>query len=195
MPSLIGLASIPSGPGIGPMFSIISGNQQQAAATDQANSLSKESTFAYEQSLLEAAQNDYNVTKTKASQDAQFASSGVTLAGSPLGILTETQSLGNQVSNAIKLRGQLQSDLYSEQGLQMLRQGSAAAFAGQAGALNDTYQYKLQKAQATNQAWAGALSFGLSAAGGLAGSAFGGFGGGSDPYNFGGGGGGVPGGV
>ena len=163
MPSLIGLASLPSGPGIGPQFSIISGNQQQAADVTQATDLASQSTYAYQQSLLEAAQNDYNVTKTKASQDAQFASSGVTLAGSPLGILTETQSLGNQVSNAIKLQGSLQSKLLSDQGLMMLRSGSAAAFGGQADALNQTYQYKLQKAQATNQAIAGALSFGGSA--------------------------------
>lgn len=154
---------MPSGPGIGPMFSIISGNQQQEAANEQASDLGQESTYAYENSLVQAAANDYQTRKAQGTQNAQFGASGVTLAGSPLGILTETQQLGNQVSTAIKKQGALQSTLYSDQALQVLRQGSAAAFAGQAGALDQQYQYKLQKAQTVNSAIAGAASFGIGA--------------------------------
>ncbi len=149
------LASMPSGPGIGPMFSKISGSQQQAAYTDQATATSQQATFAYQQGMLQAAQNDYAVTKAKSTQDAQFNSSGVTLSGSPLAILTETQGLGNQVSTAYRLQGTLQSQLLGEQGLQYLRSGSAAAFSGQADADNMNYQFELQKAQTVDSAIAG----------------------------------------
>lgn len=180
-----GLRSMPNGPGISPMMSVIAGGQQQFAYQQEANAESQQSTFALQDSLLQAAQNDYNVQKVKAEQDAQYAVSGVNISGSPLAVMTETQMLGDQVSNQIRQRGQLESMLYSEQGLQYLRQGSAAAFSGIADAMNYNYQYQLQKAEATNSAIgagisgigaaAGALS-GAKGLGGSIGSLFSGFG-------------------
>lgn len=168
MQGLMGLMSMPTGPGIGPMFSVISGQQQQQAYNTEAGELSQEAAYSIESSQLAAAQNNYQVAKTMGTQEAQFGAAGVTMAGSPLGILTETQQLGGQVSNAILLQGQLQSALQSEQGLQMLRQGSAAAFAGQANAMQDNYNYQLQKAQTVDAAIGGLGQAGMNAAMGLA---------------------------
>ncbi len=155
------MASQPNGPGIGPQMSIIQGQQQQTAYDAEAASLGQESTDAYKFGLEERAQNDYKVASQKAHQNAQFGQSGVELSGSPLGILGETQALGDQVSRMIMERATAQSDLYSEQGLQMLRSGSAAAFGGQAKAIDMTYQYQLQKAQNTNSAWGSILDGGI----------------------------------
>lgn len=160
----VGVQALPTGPGIGPEFSEISGQQQQQAADAQATDLGQESTYAIQTSLMQAAQNDYAVTKQQASQNAQFSTSGVTLAGSPLGILNETQELGAQVSNQIRLQGQLQSQLYSDQGLAMLRQGSAAAFAGQANALQDQFSYESQKSQAMASLYGAQVQGSLAAA-------------------------------
>lgn len=153
---------MPSGPGPAGTLSELSGYQQQNAYNAEAQSLSQESTYAYQYGQLQAAQNDYQVQKTMGTQAAQFGASGVTLSGSPLGILTETQQLGNQVSSMYRQQGTLQSQLLEEQGLQMLTSGSAAAFSGQAQALTDQYNYKVQKAQTVDEAIA---SFGQSASG------------------------------
>ena len=185
-----GLRAAKAGPGIGPLYSILSGNEQQAAANVEANAIGRMSDFAYEQSLREAAQKDYEVTKVKEQQALDYASRGVTLAGSPMAVLTETQQLGDQESAAIRRRGQEQADLYSVQGLQMLRRGSAAAFGGFANALQSQFSSKQQSQMLKTQAiqsglkGAGAFVSGIGASG--IGKLFGGGGGGggSTPFDF-----------
>jgi hypothetical protein len=173
MAGLIGLAAIPSGPGPAPLMAKISGYQQQIAYQNEADALGQQSTYAYKYGLEQAAQNDYAVQKTMGTQAARFGAAGVTLSGSPLGILTETQQLGNVVSSMYKEQGTLQSNLLQEQGLQMLRAGSAAAFGGQATAISDQYNYEVQKAQAVDAAIGGAIGSTFSAIGGGIGGALG----------------------
>lgn len=160
------LLSMPSGPGPAGTFAEISGYQQQNAYNAEATALGQESTYAYQYGQLQAAQNDYMVQKTMGTQAAQFGASGVTLSGSPLGILTETQQLGNQVSSMYRQQGTLQSQLLQEQGLQMLTAGNAAAFGGQAQNLMDIYNYKVQKAQTVDSAIFGGIGSAISAIGG-----------------------------
>ncbi|MBX9688201.1 MAG: hypothetical protein K2X27_15945 [Candidatus Obscuribacterales bacterium] len=164
-------------PGIAPLMYMISGQEQQQAARDEAGNLSAQSRLAYEQSLLDAQQKQREYTAFKEQQALKFASSGVTLQGSPLGILEETQQLGQQEQSAILRRGQEVSSLYEQQGLQMLRRGSAAAFGGFAQSLQSQYQSQVQAAQSRNQAVQTGLS-GLQAGIQGLGAAFGGRGGG-----------------
>lgn len=146
-------AKAASSPGIAPLMYMISGQEQQQAANAEANNLATQSSLAYEQSLLDAQQNDRQVTQFKEDQALRFASSGITLGGSPLAVLESTQQLGNQQSNAILRRGKEVSGLYEQEGLQMLRQGSAAAFGGFAQALQSQFQSKVQQYQLSNQAF------------------------------------------
>ncbi len=176
---------MPNGPGPGPTFDKIAGQQQQQAYDAQAQSLGEQSNFAYLYGLEQKAQNDYAVTKFRATQEAQYSASGVDIKGSPLGVLTETQMLGDQVSNMIMQRANLESNLYSEQGLQALRAGAFANFSGQAQSDIATYNYQVQRAQAGNAA----IGAGIQGVGALASGIGGLFGGGG---SSGGGGGGYP---
>lgn len=148
---IMGMGSRPAGPGIAPLMHIMAGREQQAAAQAEAASLSKQSSIAYEESLMEAARKEYQYKQFKEKQALKFASSGVTLAGSPLGILAETESLGAQEVGAIKRRGEALSGLYEAEGLQMLRRGSSAAFSGFAQAMQSEYDAKVQAYQHSQQ--------------------------------------------
>lgn len=155
---LFGAGQQAAGPGLAPLMYNLSGQQQQQADDAQATSLSQESSEAYQYSLQQAAMNDYQVTQTKDNQALQFASSGVTLAGSPLGIMAETQGLGNMVSANIRQQGLNQAQLLSEQGLQMLRQGSNAQIMGVAQGLQSQYQSQVQQYQQQQQNMQSGLS-------------------------------------
>ncbi|MBX9937658.1 MAG: hypothetical protein K2Y32_00310 [Candidatus Obscuribacterales bacterium] len=148
---IMGMGSRPAGPGIAPLMYIMSGREQQAAAQAEAASLSKQSSIAYEESLMEAARKEYQVRQFREQQALKFASSGITLQGSPLGVLAETEALGAQEVSAIKRRGEALSGLYEAEGLQMLRRGSAAAFSGFAQAMQSEYDAKVQAYQHSTQ--------------------------------------------
>jgi len=168
------MKSMPNGPGIAPMMDVIAGQQEQQAYNFQAQLEQQQAGFALLTSKIQASQNDYEWQKAMTDQEAEFSASGVTLQGSPLAVMTETAVRGQDVSNMIRLQGAEQSLLMGEQGLNYLRQGDAAAFAGEANSLNDLYNYQLGRAQAYNSA----VGAGLSGLGAAAGLAFGGGGGG-----------------
>lgn len=169
-------AKAAASPGIAPLFYQISGYQQQNAAIDESNMLARQSNLAYEQSLIEAAQSDREWRAFRDQQALEFTDNGLTLQGSPLGVLTETAILGSQRTEAIKRRGEEVAGLYEMQGLQMLRQGSAAAFGGFAQALQSNFEAANRSANLRSQAFQTGLS-GLKA--GI--SAFGSLGGGAAP--------------
>lgn len=151
-------AKAAASPGISPLMYMLSGQEEQAAARAEASALSRQSSLAYEQSLLEAAQKERQVTAFKEQQALKFASSGMTLEGSPLAVLEETRALGQQETDAIRRRGEEVSRLYEMEGLQMLRRGSAAAFGGFANALQSQFQSQQQAAAMKNQAFQSGLS-------------------------------------
>lgn len=160
---------MPKGPGPGPTFDIIAGKEQEKAYDEQAKQFGEQSNFAYLYGLEQERQNDYMVTKFKAQQESQFAAGGVDISGSALAVMTETQTLGDQMSKMIRKKADLESNLLEEQGLQALRSGSFAAFSGQARADIATWNYQVAKAQAQN----GAIGAGIAGVGGVA-SALGG---------------------
>ncbi len=146
-----GLRGAKVGAGIGPLFSILSGQEQQAAAQEEARLLGKQADIAFSESLREAARVDREVNSFKEEQAVRFARNG-SLEGSPLGVLTETAILGREQSNAVKNRGDALSGLLSAQGLQMLRRGSAASFGGFASALQQQFESQMQSKQVKEQA-------------------------------------------
>lgn len=145
-------AEQPTGPGIAPLMYLISGKEEQTAARAEAENLGRQGVMAYEQAQLEAAQKERQVRAFREEQALKFASSGITLQGSPLGVLEETRALGQQEVDAIRRRGEQVAKLYEEEGLQMLRRGSAAAFGGFANAMQSNWQSQMQAATQKNQA-------------------------------------------
>jgi len=158
-----GAKSVASGGGLSALMYQIAGQEQQGAYRDEAAMLGRQAGLAYEQSLVEAAQLERQTKAFREEQALRFASSGITLAGSPLGVLEETRALGAQSADAIRTRGREVSNLYEMQGLQMLRQGSAAAFAGVAQGLTSKYNAQMQAWQLSQ----GAAQAGFAGAGAL----------------------------
>ncbi len=140
------------GPGLAPQMYMLSGQEEQAAAKSEADALSRQASLAYEQSLQDAAQKERQGRAIKEEQALRMASNGITLAGSPLGVLEETRALNQQEADAIKRRGEEVSALYEAEGLQMLRKGSAAAFGGFANSLQSQFQSQVQGYQQGLQA-------------------------------------------
>lgn len=146
------------GSGMAQLMYMLSGQEQQTAAREEAAQYSKQASLAYEQSLIDANQQERQFRSFKEEQALRFASSGGS-GGSQLAVLEETEQLGQQEVNATKRRGREVSGLLEMQGLQMLRQGSAAAFSGFAQGLNSRYEgeqrAKQLKTQATQSGLAG----------------------------------------
>lgn len=153
-------------PGIAPMFYRLSGEDQRTAAQEEAQSLGRQSLLSYEDSLaearyleLEAQQTERRGRAFKEEQALNFAHSGVTLEGSPLGILEETSQLVAQEASFLRRRGTEQvrrglevSRLLEMEGLQMLRRGSAAAFSGFAQALQSEFETSTRNRMAEYEA-------------------------------------------
>lgn len=147
-----GLRGAKVGPGIGPMFSVLAGQEEAAAARAEAGLLGQQSDIAFTEAQREAARKAREVRAFREQQAAEFASGGGLLAGSKLAVLAETEILGQQEVSAIKRRGQAQADLFSAQGLQLLRRGSAAAFGGIAQSLQQQFASDTQAFAARGQA-------------------------------------------
>lgn len=176
-----GLGAAKQGPGIGPLFSIISGNEQKAAYDQEAWAIGRQADIIYEEGMREAARTAYNVKKFKEQQALDFASSGGTLQGSPMAVLTETAILGAQEVAAIRRRAEAQNELLTASGLQMLRRGNFASFSGQANALQQEFNAQSRAADLKQQAFSTGLQ-GLGAGIGAVGSLFGGGGGGGSAF-------------
>jgi hypothetical protein len=153
-----GLRGAKAGAGIGPLFSVLSGQEEQRAAQEEGRLLGTQSDLAFTESLRSAAQKEREVKAFQEQQSLDFASSGITLQGSPLGVLEETRFRGAQEVKAIRDRGEALSGLLSAQGLQMLRRGSTAAFGGFAGALQQQFQNKMNSAAMKEQGIQAGLS-------------------------------------
>lgn len=165
---LFGMSAKPAGPGIAPMMYMLAGDEEQAAYRNEAAMTSRQSAFAYEQSLAEAYQKDYQVRSYRDEQALKFASQGMTLEGSPLGVLEETRQLGAQEVEAIRRQGREASGLYEMQGLQLLRQGSAAKFNGFAKALQSHWNAQVEAYNIKNQQLQGGMAGIGAAASGVA---------------------------
>lgn len=147
-----GLRGARAGAGIGPLFSVLSGQEQQQAARGEAGLLGRQADIAFEESLREAARVDRQVKSFREQQALEFASSGGLLAGSPLGVLEETRRLGQMEVDAIRRRGEALSGLLGAESLQMLRRGSAASFGGFANSLQQQFASKVRSASLTEEA-------------------------------------------
>ena len=160
----MGMRQKAAGPGLGPLMYQMAGNEQQAAARDEANALSRQGSLAYEDALLEAARIEYQGKAFKEDQALKMASNGSFLTGSNLGVLYETQALTDMEANAARKRGSELSKLYEMQGLAMLRRGSAAAFSGMVSSMQSQYESRVQaynQGQANMSAGLAGISSGI----------------------------------
>lgn len=116
--------------------SIVQGIQANSAYTDQGIALMKQAQIAQQESEYAAAQKQREVDKTAARQVMAMAKNGVvTSAGSPLEVLYETMTLGQQEVDAIRRQGIAQADLYKTNANTAFNNGRSSLFGGVSNAL------------------------------------------------------------
>lgn len=91
--------------------SILGGIMQNTQASNEADRIKQQAQIALAESRQAAAQRAYDVTKFQSEQAHKFASSGITLEGSPAIVLEETRRLGQQEVDALTRSGNAKYNL------------------------------------------------------------------------------------
>lgn len=94
---------------------IIKGFQARSAANSEADRLREQANIALQESRRDAEQQAREITSFQSSQAHTYASSGITLEGSPVVVLEQTRKLGQQQVDAVIRRGMAQSNLINQQ--------------------------------------------------------------------------------
>lgn len=110
--------------------SIMGGIAANNAAKAEARNLEEQGRLAQEEHNREAARRAEEVRKFHRTQSLAFLKNGVTLAGSPLLVLDETMTQGQEEVNAISKSGDAQRTLYNQRAAQTVNSGRAALIGG-----------------------------------------------------------------
>lgn len=117
--------------------SIVKGIQQNSAYTDHGIALMKQAQIAQYENDLAIRQKQREVDKAAARQVMAMAKNGMdTSAGSPLEILHETATLGQEEVNALRLQGQAQVYKYRTDANTAFNSGRSALIGGAANAVS-----------------------------------------------------------
>lgn len=119
---------------------------QNQAARSEAGLLEQQANIALQEGEAAAKKKAREVRQIAGEQSQSYASSGITLEGSPAEVLAETRRLGQEEVNAEKRRAESQARLLRTQALRTKSAGRMAMFSGLAatgfGALNDYVRYR-----------------------------------------------------
>lgn len=116
--------------------SIMRGVQANSAYTDQGIAMMKQAQIAQFESDYAAKQKQREVDKAAARQVMAMSKNGlVTSAGSPLEVLYETMTLGQEEVEAIKRQGAAQVDMYKANANTMFNNGRSELLGGATDAL------------------------------------------------------------
>jgi len=115
---------------VGAASSVASGYSAKQAARREAGALQEQGNLALEESRLAAQQRADEVRKTAKKQKLAFLKNGVTLEGSPLLTIQETERQGQQEVDAIIKRGYALNDLYATRASITENQGRAQFIGG-----------------------------------------------------------------
>jgi TRAP-type mannitol/chloroaromatic compound transport system substrate-binding protein len=111
------------------MTGLYSGMQKQQAYDTEAGADQAQAQQAINAASLQMQQKAIQVQQTAGQQGEEYASSGVTLQGTPAEIMAQTRNLGAQEVKAIGNKGSLDAQLKNTQ-------ANAAQAAGRASILN-----------------------------------------------------------
>jgi hypothetical protein len=121
--------------GIGPsilggVFDVLGGFQAEQAYNSQAGALQAQSDQAIRAAIMNAQAKANDVRQIAGEQQEQYASSGVTLAGTPAQVLADTRFKGQQEVNAIQQQGAFQAQLMRTQANQARSSGRSSMLGG-----------------------------------------------------------------
>lgn len=120
------MAALAAFAAISAFSSILGGIMQNKAANTEAGNIQQQAQIALQESRQAAAQRAYDVTKFQSEQAHKFASSGITLEGSPAMVLEETRRLGQQEVDSLTRSGNAKYNLLMLQSQQTKNAGRAA---------------------------------------------------------------------
>lgn len=101
------------------------GFSAMSASRNEAAMMNRQADLALQEAQAEAEQKRRQVMLFRESQAQGYNSSGVTLEGSPLVVLSDTVAQGNQEIAAILKRGKAMSDLYKAKASQTRSSGTS----------------------------------------------------------------------
>lgn len=110
--------------------SIMGGISANKAAKQEAGFLQEQGRIAQQEADREAALHAEDVRKFQRNQAVAFTKNGVSLAGSPLLVLDETTSKGQEEVDSIVRSGAAERTLYNQRGVMAKNQGRAALIGG-----------------------------------------------------------------
>lgn len=110
--------------------SIAGGMQKQASAKKEAQSLENQAVLTQQEAEIEAKIHATQVRKFAANQKSAFLKNGVTLDGSPLLVLDDTYSSGQEEVNAIVRSGSARAQLLREKADQTRSEGRSQLIGG-----------------------------------------------------------------
>lgn len=117
-------------------MSIYQGVRQNAAYTEQGINLMKQAQIAQQENAYAVRQKQREIDKAAARQVMAMSKNGLnTSAGSPLEILYETYTLGQEEVDALKRQGQAQVWKYSTDAKNSFNSGRSALIGGVANAI------------------------------------------------------------
>jgi hypothetical protein len=114
----------------GGVMDIFSGIQANSAYGTEAGALKAQANEAIRQAELDAAAKANEVRQFAGNQQEEYASSGVTLAGTPAEVIADTQKRGQQEVDAIARRGAFQAQMMRTQANQAQSSGRNAILGG-----------------------------------------------------------------
>ena len=118
-------------------MSIYQGVQQNAAYTEQGINLMKQAQIAQQENAYAVRQKQREIDKAAARQVMAMSKNGLnTSAGSPLEILYETYTLGQEEVDALKRQGQAQIWKYTTDANSSFNSGRSALIGGAASAIS-----------------------------------------------------------
>lgn len=118
-------------------MSIYQGVQQNSAHTEQAINLMKQAQIAQQENAYVVRQKQREIDKAAARQVMAMSKNGLnTSAGSPLEVLYETYTLGQQEVDALKRQGQAQVWKYTTDANSSFNSGRSALLGGMASAIS-----------------------------------------------------------
>lgn len=151
--------------GIGPMFSRISGAQAYGEAQSQAAAQNQQALIAYEEGLRNESQRRREIGSFKERQAHDIVSGGITLGGSGLGLLEETEQLGQQELSAMRRSTEARSNLLQQDALRILRMGGLQRLNSNVEAQQSEFAFAQQQRQLKGQARTAGISGASSFAG------------------------------
>lgn len=115
------------GGGISDIFGGIMANQSYST---EAGALKSQANEAIRKAEFDAQAKANEVRQFAGNQQEEYASSGVTLAGTPAQVIADTQKRGQQEVDAIARRGAFQAQLFRTQAMQAQNAGRNSILGG-----------------------------------------------------------------